>query len=335
MPRILVALMMCTVLLSAVDAIAAPLRLKLAYFSSDRTSTFASAIRPFAEAVNADDGGHVQIEVLANGVLGKNPAAQLQLLADGRADIVFALPGYSPELFPDSAVVQLPGLFANLREGSLVFTKLIEAGALRRFEDYTVIGAFVTEAETIHMRPAVTALSDLQGKRVRANNPITAATLGKLGMHPVFVPITQVATDLAKGELDGAAVPPAPLFEFGIGRLATYHYLLPLGGAPMVLLMRRATFEALPADVRKVVRAHGGTWLAERFSEAQEAHLGDMLQRLRSDPQRHVVTPTQEERAVAEVAFREVASEWAAGTSRNAELMHALAEALSSVRAGQ
>ena len=44
------------VLLPAAAA-AEPIKLKMAYFSSDRTTTYLAAIKPFVDAVNADASG--------------------------------------------------------------------------------------------------------------------------------------------------------------------------------------------------------------------------------------------------------------------------------------
>ena len=79
------------------------------------------------------------------GALGKAPAQQPQLVRDGVADIAYIVPGYTAEQFPDNAVIELPGLFRDQREASLVFTRLIAANALRGYEDFVVINAFTAE----------------------------------------------------------------------------------------------------------------------------------------------------------------------------------------------
>src|SRR5580692_3176930 len=83
------------VLLPAAAA-AEPIKLKMAYFSSDRTTTYFAAIKPFVDSVNAEATGLVQIDVSLSGVLGKNPTQQLQLVLDGTADLAFVVPGYTP-----------------------------------------------------------------------------------------------------------------------------------------------------------------------------------------------------------------------------------------------
>src|SRR6202167_708734 len=171
------------VLLPAASA-AEPIKLKMAYFSSDRTTTYLAAIKPFVDAVNAEATGFVQIDVSLSGTLGKNPTQQLQLVLDGTADLAFVVPGYTPERFPDNEVVELPGLFKNIREATMVYTGLIAANALRGYDDLFVVGAFATEPETIHTRLPAASLQELAGVRIRSNNPMQGAALAGLGMVP-------------------------------------------------------------------------------------------------------------------------------------------------------
>src|SRR5665213_2324452 len=178
--------------LSPCVALADPIELKLALFSSDRSMTYLAAVKPFVDAVNSEGGGLVQIVLYAGGVLGREIRQQPQTILDGKADIAFVVPGYTPDRFPDNSVVELPGLFSDTREATLVYTRLIALNALKGYEDFVVLGAFVTEPETIHSRLPIASIDDLKGKKIRVNNPSEAATLEKLGAIPIPMPINQV-----------------------------------------------------------------------------------------------------------------------------------------------
>src|SRR5204862_879494 len=121
---------------------AEPIKLKLAFFSSDRAVLYSGGVKPFVNAVNAEVGDLLKIEVFFSGALGKVPQQQPQLVRDGTADLAYIIPGYTEEQFPDNAVIELPGLFRDQREASLVFTRLIAAHPLRGDEDFVVITAF-------------------------------------------------------------------------------------------------------------------------------------------------------------------------------------------------
>jgi len=304
----------------AAPARAEPVRLKLAYLFSDRTSLFIDLIKPFVDAVNREARGQLAIDVYASGALGKAPAQQIRLVLDGTADIAFVVPG-STERFIDNAVIELPGLFQGLREASVVFARLMAANALRGYEQFHVVGAFATEPETIHMRSPVRFLDDLRGKRIRSSSPIEAAALSKLGMVPRIMPASESADAISSGLVDGAAVAPALLREFGIGRVTAYHYLLRTSAGPLALLMNRAKFDSLPPGAQAVIRRHSGEWAATRFADGYEKLNSQAIEQLRKDPRRSVVTPTTAEFDRAQVAFTSVVDDWAAGDGHRAALL--------------
>ena len=157
-------------------AFSEPIKLKLSYFSSDRTMLYLGGVKPFVDAVNAEAKGLLEIEVYFSGALGKAPGQQAQLVRDGVAELAYIIPGYTADQFPDNAVIELPGLFRDQREASLVFTRLIAAKALRGYEDFVVITAFTAEPHSIHTRQPIASLADLKGLKIRANNPTEAAT---------------------------------------------------------------------------------------------------------------------------------------------------------------
>ena len=80
------------------------------------------------------------------------------MVLDGKADIAFVVPGYTPARFPDTSVVELPGLFNGTREATLVYTRLIALNALEGYEDFVVLGAYVTEPE-IDSRPTADCIN--------------------------------------------------------------------------------------------------------------------------------------------------------------------------------
>jgi TRAP-type C4-dicarboxylate transport system substrate-binding protein len=241
----------------------------------------------------------------------------------GTADIAYVVPGMTRERFPDNAIAEMPGLYRDMREATLVFTRLIAANALRGFEDFFVIGAFVTEPETIHARASITSLQDLKEKKIRVNNASEAAALDKLGVVPVLMAVNKISEALSRGQLDGALVPPSPLTDYGIKRVATYHYMLGTSGAPLLLLMNRCRFESLPAGAQELIRRYSGEWSAEQFIETYDVVEREIMQQLKSDPDRRVTTPSQREVDVARAVFSSVRQEWVSISDHNRLLMRA------------
>jgi len=303
-------------------AAARPIELKLAFFTSDRSMSYIGAVKPFIDAVNTEAKGTIEIVLHSGGVLGREIAQQPQVVLDGVADIAFIVPGYTPDRFPDNAVIELPGLLRDMREAASVYSGLIAAHALREYEDFFVIGAYVTEPETIHSRLPIGSIDDLKGKRIRVNNPGEAAVLEKLGAVPVLMQITQVAAAISSGAIDGATISRTPLSDYGIKRVATNHYFLETSGAPLALVMNRKKLEALPQTAQDVIRKYSGKWAADRFAETYEVSDRKVMEQLEADPQRRIIFPSQPDLAKARIIYQAVMDEWAGKSPRNRELLN-------------
>lgn len=318
---------------SSLAASAQPTTLKFSFFTSDRSTIYQCQLKPFVDAVNAEGAGLVEVKVYFSGAISPVQSEQSQLVREGVADIANVAPGYSPRLFPDTSAVELPGLFRNQLEASLVFTRLADAGALEGYKDFFVVGAFVTAGESIHSRKPITSLADLKGQKIRVNNEIEAATLKKLGAVPLLLPLNRTMDALSKGEIDGVTIPPSMLFEFGYGRLTSHHYLLHLGGAPVTLLMSRKKLMALPARAQEIIRKYSGAWLAEQVATCLGAKDRKVEARLKADSRRKVVAPSPADLAKAREVFSEVVKDWEAENPRHRELLGLVKAEIAKLRA--
>lgn len=312
---------------------AEPVELKLAFFASETTDSFRYGIKPFVDAVNAEGEGVVSVKVYADGKLGTSIAEQSQLVSSGAADIAWVVPGQTPYRFPDNEVLEMPGLLRDVREATLVYTRLVTAGALRGYEDFVVVGAFGTAPGIMHSRKPLRTLSDLGGLKIRTNNGIEAEALGRLGAIPTVMPAPMLADALTRGAIDATILSPSGLFQFGPA-VATYHYLLTTGTAPLVLLMSRKRFDSLPERAQAVIRKHAGEHSAPAWIEFYGGSEAAALERIKADPQRTVAEPTQADRATARRVYDEMIQSWAAKSAHNARLVETIRAELAAIRSG-
>jgi TRAP-type transport system periplasmic protein len=319
--------------LSSSAMAADPVKLKLAYFSSDLEPPYTSVLKPFAEAVNKDAKGILEIELFPGGVLGRGYGQQAQMLLDGTADMAWVNPSLTPKLFTDGGVMQLPGLFRDLREATMVHTGMAGGGALQGYEKFFVIGSFVNFPLMIHARSPVSSLADLRGKKIRASNLTEVMILEALGIDSVVLPVNEIALAIGRGTIEGTTMPPGSLFAYGISRMTKYHYVGAFGGAPLNFLMNREKFESLPIAGQDAIRRHSGDWTAARFVAAYDANNGSAMARLESDPKRKVIFPSQAELELATDAFRPVIETWAAKSPRNFELLELAKAEIAKLRA--
>lgn len=309
-----------------------PVRLKLSFFTSDRSVAYQTAIKPFVDAVNQEGKDVVQVEVYLSGSLGRVQRELPQLVLDGGADMAFIVPGQNPELFRDNGVIELPGLFADVRQATLSYTRLIAADALAGYQDFFVIGAFATEPESIHTRRTLAALADLKGQKIRTNNLTEAAGLAKLGALPVVLAFNETTPAISSGVIDGATVPPGQLFDVGIGRLVSHHYLLPTSVAPLALMMNRRVFDRLPDEAQRIIRKYSGEWAAAQFVDAYARINREALVQIKSDSRRQVVTPSRADGEAAKRVFKSIGQEWVGGDSYRHELLRRVDKELAGLR---
>jgi TRAP-type C4-dicarboxylate transport system substrate-binding protein len=311
-------------------AAAEPIKLSLSFFTSDRSTIYLAAAKPFVDAVNAEAKGLIEIDVSFS--VGKQ-AQQTQLVLDGTADLAFIIPGLTPQQFPDTAIIEMPGLFRSMREATLVYTQLVATNALSGYENFVVVGAFANEPESIHTRRPVASLDGLKGMKIRANNPTEAAALEKLGMVPAAMPVNLISEAIGSGQLDGTAMALSPLEEFGIGRVVSHHYLLRIASAPMALVMNRATFDRLPSKAKDIIQKYSGAWAAARYLATYEPVIAQVMEHLKSDPKRTLVSPSQPDLETANSAFKSIVADWAAKSPHDHALLSKAAAEISKTRA--
>lgn len=328
-------LRMLTVVLTLLPptAMAAPVKLKLSFFTSDRSIAYQMAVKPFVDAVNRDGKGLIEIDVYFSGALGRVQRELPQQVRSGVADIAFIVPGQNPDVFTDNVVVELPGLFHDVREATLTYTRLVAAGALAGYQDFVVIGAYGTAPEIITSRKPLKTLADLKGQKIRVNNATEGKAVAKLGATPVPLAFNETSPAIASGAIDGATVAGAQLFDVGFGSLTTNHYLLGTSPAPLALVMNRKVFDGLPAEAKALITKYSGEWTAQQYIQAYEDFDKTVTEQIKMDPRRKVASPSPDDRAAAQKAFAEIVDTWAAADARHMQLLKLAETMLAKIRA--
>ena len=329
--------LLAAVLLTVVPSLASaePIKLKFSVFSPDSERLFNTVKKPFAAAVNEASGGTVEIELYPNGALGRAPQQQAQMVNDGVADIGFIVPPFTPGRFPDSEVMELPGLFRDLAEATQVYTRLLQAGVLHDYGDYVPIAMWGTPPFSLHANYPINSIKDLKGKKVRGSGIIQIDSLKSLGAVPVGMPPTEVPEALARKTIDASTSQPAVLFDFGLERVTTHHYFIRLGVVPLAVVMNKKSFEALPKAAQDAIRSHSLDWINKLYIDSMLVYDKELIDRLKADQKRKVVFPDEADSAAAQAAFDSVIQAWVKKSPRNAEIYKATVAEIEKYRAGK
>ena len=308
-------------LLAPLTLHAEPVTLKLAFFASSNEVNYALVIKPWVDAVNADPLNAVKIEAFPDGALGKNIQAQPQMILDGVADIGWVNPSLVPGRFVKDRVLELPGLVKNITDGINLYTGLLNAGALMGYDEYRVIGAFMNPPYHIFSRRPIRSLKDLTGQKVRIVGPMVGQTVQAFGMVPVLMPPPEVVEALGRGSIDAATLVPAALIDFGVDRVTTTDYLLPLGAGPLTLLMNGQKYKALPPQAKQVLDKYSGPWIQELYIREVTRYNDEVVSRLRANPKRKVLDVAEADRQQIDATYQNVTDAWAAQSPDNAALL--------------
>jgi TRAP-type transport system periplasmic protein len=307
-------------------------RLKWAVFTPDSEVTFRTVMKPFAETVQRESDNAVIFDLFPNGALGRNPGQQPQMVVDGVADVAWVVPSYSPGRFPDTEVLELPGLFKDLRESSLVATRLNQRKALNDYGDFYVIGMWGTAPYSIHTNFPVNSIADLKGKTIRASSKTESAALRAFGAVPIGMPVTEIPEAISRGTISGTTSHMAPFFDFGLDRVTNNHFFIGLGVVPLAILMNKKKFDALPPSARTAIERNAGDALTSRWIESITSYNEANLEKLKSNAKNKIVFPSQAQLDEAQEFLAPVRDEWVAASERHKELKTVLDTELAAVR---
>jgi TRAP-type C4-dicarboxylate transport system substrate-binding protein len=323
---------MILALLLSFAAAAEPITLKLSFVGPEGLAIYRYGVKPFVDGVNREGNGLLRIDVYPNGTLVKALAEQPQMVLEGRADIAYVVPGQTPYRFPDNALIELPGQFRDAREGTLAYSRLIAADALRGYQEFFVIGAYTSDPSIIHSRKPIGSLAAIEGQKLRANNHIEAEVMERLGARSTVLPASQLEKAIGSGAIDGVTMGPTALFDYGIAAVAKNHYLLRGGVAPLLLVMNRRTFDRLPEAAQALIRRFSGERSAAAWIESYGSSETQALEKIKSDPERKVVEPSPSDLEAAQRVYRSLVDAWAAKAPHNRELLKTIGAELASIR---
>lgn len=289
--------------------------LAFATFVPAASPTVTKIYEPWVEWFNAQTEEHgVTMKLFAGGTLGRNPLAQAQLVEDGVADLTLTVPSYTPGVYPDYDIFELPGFAGNVREGSLAALELYEAGHLSGYEDFHVVAVYSSDSYMLHSASPIASFEDIADKRFRVAGQIQTAVIEALGGVPQAMSALEMAENIDRGLIDGAVADASVAKTFRVTEVAKHHYDTELGVLPFVILLNKGVYEDLPEPV-KAVLAESGRFVAEKQIEAYGAAVEANLAEWKDDPEHTVVMPSEADREKISAAVQPVIDQVAAAAS--------------------
>ena len=218
--------------------------LSLAYFMGPKHPMNKAVFAPFADKLAELSGGTMTVRQFPGGALNSVPPKQYAILLDGVADIVFTLPGYTGDVFPQTNVVTLP----DVCDSSVDCTKaLLRAKPILEKEYNAKLLAIWSNAPPVLITrdKPVRTLEDLQGMKIRVTSKQDVPFVQALGASAVAQPVTVINQNLANGVIDAIAIGPSAIRSFKLNEPGNYLTTwFPGSGSAFVLLMNREVYES-------------------------------------------------------------------------------------------
>jgi TRAP-type transport system periplasmic protein len=226
--------------------------------ASHRNSVLATE---WAREVEKRAGGKVQITLFYGGTL--TPADKCyDGVVNGISDIGMSVLSYTMGRFPLSEVLDLP---LGTRTG-LTATRLMNdfynKYKPKELADVKVLYLHGHGPGLLHAKTPVRTLEDLKGMKIRATGT-TAKIVTALGATPVAMPMSDSYDAISRGVAQGVVCPVESLQGWKLGEVIKYT-TQDFGAAYSVtffVVMNKAKWDSLPADVQKVIEQVSAEWI--------------------------------------------------------------------------
>lgn len=301
----------------AAHAADAEVMLKIHHQLPAHSVTQADLLKPWAEKITQESDGRIQFQFYPSMQLGGTPPQLVDQVRDGVADIVWTLPGYNSGRFPLISAFEQPFMSRSAEASSQAMWEFMEKHGQKEFRGMHLLATHVTDAALIHTSgKPIKKMADFRGKKIRAANRTSTKLISLLGGTPVAMPVPQIPEALSKGVVDGAIVPWDVVPALKLHELVKYHTEMAtdqpaLMYTTVIIAMNPATYDKLPAELKKVIDDNSGIDLsrqAGRLFDTQVVETGHRLAESRGNE--IYVLPEEEQQKWMKIASR-LDNDWA------------------------
>lgn len=247
--------------LSAGGAAAQDVTLRMHQFLPGAANVPALVLERWADAVEADSNGRIEIERYHSMALGGTPPELMDQVMDGIADIIWTVNGYTPGRFPRTEVFELPFFVENPRAASAALWTMYEEHMQDDFAGVRQLGMWVHGPGIFHTTDPVNAPADLQGMQIRGGSRTVNDLLTILGAEPVGLPVTGIPEALSRGVINGTTIPWEVAGILRAHELVSNH--TEFEGTALYTLtfsfaMNQDVYDSLPEDLQQVIDDNSG-----------------------------------------------------------------------------
>lgn len=274
MTRKMASALFVSAMLATPLAQAAEVVLKVAHFWPPAAISQRKILEPWCEKIKAASSGRMECQIYPSMQLGGTPPQLYQQAADGVADIVWTVPGYTAGRFPSVEVFELPFMAKDAESTSRALWAYYEKFGHKDFAAVYPLAFHVQDPGYIHTnKRQIKGVEDIKGLKIRTPTRVTTKMFTALGATPVSMPMPSLPEALSKGVVDGyiltwESVPSVKLHELTRYHTETDRGQPALYTAVFAMVMNKKRYESLPPDLRKVIDEHSGVEFSASIGRA-------------------------------------------------------------------
>jgi TRAP-type C4-dicarboxylate transport system substrate-binding protein len=261
-------------LFAGASAQAQDVTLKVHHFLPAGSAANTMFIMPWCDKIAKESNNRMKCQIYPSMQLGGTPPQLYDQVRDGVVDVIWTLPGYTAGRFPLVEVFELPFMMRSAEGTSKALWDYVQQYAPNEFADVRLIATHVHGPGVFHTtNKPIKTLADLKGMKVRAPTRQTNRFLAALGATPVAMPVPQVGESLSKGVIEGAVIPYEVVPSVKVQELTKFHSETDTAvpafyTSTFIFAMNKAKYDALPADLKKVIDANSGQALSGEIGRA-------------------------------------------------------------------
>jgi len=335
MKKFAMAISVVLLMVFAAHVSAEPVVLKYAQFEPNNNVFAMKDIwLPWVEKMNKEGEGLFKIEVYVGGTLNRVPPKQLKILRDGVADIAFILPSYTPGIFADDSVVEVPFVAETALEAGIASHMMLQKGLLKNYDIIVPLMLSAGQQYAIHSTFPVKTPGDLKGKKIRATGKMQHYMAQAFGAAPIGMPVTKIAESMSRGLIQGTTNEWNAVRTFKIDDIAKYHCMLPLGTVTFLLAMNKDKFNSLPKKAQDIFM-NNREYTMRLWAEKMDADLDKHYEKVKADPKHHVYIPTDAETMEWQKVLAPAVESWMKDDPKRKGLLESYKEEVAKARAGK
>jgi TRAP-type transport system periplasmic protein len=231
-------------------------------------------VRQFVADVEKAAPGKLAITVHSNGSLVKMPEMR-RAVQSGQVQSAEMLVSVLSNENPIFGFDSIPGLVSSYAGAAKLYAAARPALAAQLDKAGLVLLYSVAwPPQGIYTKKPIEAMADLKGNKFRSYNPATARFAELIGAAPVTIQVPEIAQAFRTGTLDAMITSGATGVDSQAWDYLTHFYDVQAFLPQNIVVVNKAAFDALPADVRKALTEAAAVAEARGWKQSEELNAG-------------------------------------------------------------